>query len=793
LANAGQGCVFIPLSCQPIMKGIVARVTTMSVSGCKLALTPCHAASRRASNILSVIVALLCLMGALGESSAADSRSRTVLIIDESDPSSGAPTTFSTTLRATLGSFTPHIALYGETLDLSRFSVARQETILRTYLQEKYSDVRFGVIAAVGSSALEIVRRWRSELWPGVPVVFAAIDEISASQLKLDPDMTGLVMRRSIRSMMTAARILVPDLKGVAVLGGSLERDAYRRQYLRELPILASEIELMNLTGLPLSEQVMRAATLPSNTAILYTSLFVDDAGTRYSSPDALAEIAKHADGPIVVDVEALIGAGATGGYVLDNVSYGKEVASLALRILDGTEPAAIAVEVSNSTRLVFDWRQLVRWRISATALPPYSEIRFRSSAPWDQYRWQIVAFAAAFLGQSLLISHVLIQRYRRRRAEASLAESEERMSFTAASMNIGMWQFDRATNELWATEHCRALFGLPGGVPLSRDTILNAIHPEDREITVTSLREAANSGGRVELSDFRVPLADGRVRWIRSRVRSHLDGQRGSADLTGIFVDVTEQLATEAETDLQRREIAHLNRVSALGELSGAIAHEINQPLTAILSNAQAALHLLSQQTPDLDEVRDVLADIVQEDIRAGEVIHRLRRLLKKGGEKVEQLNVNDLIQSTLALLHSEMIGRGVTVETDLAHWLPPVPGDPVQLQQVLLNLILNAMDAMAMVPIKHRVVAISTHISAIGAAEIAVKDHGSGIRPEDQSKVFSPFYSTKDQGLGLGLTICSTIVSAHGGSLTLENHEAGGARAMISLPVQHFAAAAK
>src|SRR5262245_8302973 len=147
---------------------------------------------------------------------AAAARPRAVLIIDESDPSGGAPTTFSATLRATLDDATPHVAVYGETLDLSRFAGPRQEAILRTYMQEKYSDVRFGVIAAVGPSAFELVRRWRSELWPGVPVVVAAIDETTASELKLDSDTTGLIMRRTIKSMMVAARLLVPDLKGVA-------------------------------------------------------------------------------------------------------------------------------------------------------------------------------------------------------------------------------------------------------------------------------------------------------------------------------------------------------------------------------------------------------------------------------------------------------------------------------------------------------------------------------------------------------------------------------------------------
>jgi len=251
--------------------------------------------------------------------------------------------------------------VFGETLDLTRFADPKQELILRTYIRQKYSDVRFGVIVALGASAFDLVRHWRSELWPDVPVVFAAIDETTAAGFELDTNTTGLIVQRTLKSMIAAARILIPDLQGVAVLGGSLERDAYRRQYEQELPVLAAKTKLTNLTGSPLAVQAMRAATLPDKTAILYTSLFIDDEGTRYSSHDALAEIARVASRPIVIDVESLVGFGATGGFVLNSIAYGKEVAAFALRILDGASVAANPVTVSEFTQPIFDWRQLKR------------------------------------------------------------------------------------------------------------------------------------------------------------------------------------------------------------------------------------------------------------------------------------------------------------------------------------------------------------------------------------------------------------------------------------------------
>ena len=250
---------------------------------------------------------------------------------------------------------------------------------------------------------------------------------------------------------------------------------------------------------------------------------------------------------------------------------------------------------------------------------------------------------------------------------------------------------------------------------------------------------------------------------------------------------------AAEADAAEQRQEATHLMRVSVVGELSGAIAHEINQPLTAILSNAQAALHLLEQKSPDLAEIREAINDIVHEDNRAGDVITRLRSLLKKGERKSEPVDLNELIKSTIALLNSELIGRHIQVETDLASGLPAAWGDPVQLQQVLLNLFMNAMDAMSSTPKALRRVTISTRALQSGTLQVSIRDLGSGIAPNSQHQLFKPFYTSKDHGLGLGLTICSTIAQAHDGKLTLTNHEDGGAVAVLSLPAQELLVAAK
>jgi C4-dicarboxylate-specific signal transduction histidine kinase len=263
-------------------------------------------------------------------------------------------------------------------------------------------------------------------------------------------------------------------------------------------------------------------------------------------------------------------------------------------------------------------------------------------------------------------------------------------------------------------------------------------------------------------------------------------------ARINGIFADVTARKLAEADAEARRTQLAHVTRVSLLGELSGAIAHEINQPLTAILANAQAARLVLAGENPDLDLIKEVIDDIEAEDNRAGEVINRLRRLLRKDATQSEAVNLNDLVESTLRVLHSELIGRKIKVDVALAGDLPAAVGDPVQLQQVLLNLVMNAMDAMDATAPARRLITVRTRSDGNGSIEAAVADRGGGIAPYEQERLFQPFYTTKSHGLGLGLSICSSIASAHGGALSIDNNTDGGATAVFRLPTQAIAVGA-
>ena len=371
------------------------------------------------------------------------------------------------------------------------------------------------------------------------------------------------------------------------------------------------------------------------------------------------------------------------------------------------------------------------------------------------------------------------------RNAVRTARTNEQLMALSAVAADSCLWQYDRRAERFWMTENGRQMFGLDVGDPLTRVSIEQRIHPDDRQAATDAMRAAAATHNLAD-TEFRVVRPNGEIRWIRARGRALQNGRGTKAILSGTFADITERKLAEHEAALKQREIARLMRVSMLGELSGGIAHELMQPLTAILSNAQAARALIDNK-PDIEEVRKTLDDIIRDDNRAGEVIHRMRTLLKRGEAKTEPTDLNEIIRSTLQLLHSELINRRVKVTCALENNLPPTLGDPVQLQQVLLNLIVNAADSMNDQIPTRRIMTIGTRGLSEREIEVTVADQGTGLSPTHRQQIFQPFFTTKERGLGLGLSICSSIIRAHGGRLSLEDNPIGGIIATFTLQCRH------
>jgi len=374
---------------------------------------------------------------------------------------------------------------------------------------------------------------------------------------------------------------------------------------------------------------------------------------------------------------------------------------------------------------------------------------------------------------------------------EALLAEELDRFSRTrdqqislaAEAAKIGFWFRDFGREDFWASEQWRALFGFTSSETLLMDNFFQRLHPSDREPTRQAVEDAYRRDGNYH-SEHRVVLPDGQVRWIACHGRLELNADNEPLRLLGVSLDVTRRKLAELEAHARRNEAAHLLRVASLGELSSGMAHELKQPLMAIMSNAQAAQLLLARDNVDLQEIREIVNDIVADDKRAGEVIDRLHGLVKRRDFQTEPLEANQLIRDVLRMMNYELTSRSVKVVTDLTSDDLPIRGDRVQLQQVLINLIVNAVDSMSQPSKNDRMLTLRSCRMEGNVIHISLADTGHGIPPGNEETIFESYHTTKPGGLGLGLSLSRSILAAHGGHLRAENQGSSGAIFHCSIP---------
>jgi two-component system sensor kinase FixL len=418
----------------------------------------------------------------------------------------------------------------------------------------------------------------------------------------------------------------------------------------------------------------------------------------------------------------------------------------------------------------------------------------YRAVLPNEQIRWMAGRGHVEFDGdgQPVRMRGCSLDITKRRQAEeqlrmseATLRESKERIDLATKAAGLVVWTWDIPRDEVWLSNKDRALFGFSQGEKLTAERIRSVVHPEDRQLVRQLSEDALRTVEEIE-TQYRVLLPGGRVRWVTRRGRVEFDADGKPFRERGVLMDITKRKQAELEAACHRNEMAHLSRVTMLGELSGSLAHELNLPLTAILSNAQAAQRMLANGDADLAEVREILNDIVTEDKRAGEVIRRLRLFLKKGEVQQHSLRINNVVQDVLKLIRSDLVNQKVTVNCELARNLPTITGDPVQLQQVLLNLVVNACDAMAGCDTPERGLRIRTGIeNGSSAVTISVTDRGGSIPEDKMEQIFEPFFTTKAKGMGLGLSVCRTIMAAHRGKLWATNNANRGATFHFCLPI--------
>jgi PAS domain S-box-containing protein len=383
-------------------------------------------------------------------------------------------------------------------------------------------------------------------------------------------------------------------------------------------------------------------------------------------------------------------------------------------------------------------------------------------------------------LFQSFLITRLLVQKHRRERAERELVKSEQRLRLITNALPVLIAYVDSEQRYRFNNDAYKAWFGV--GAEEAAGRTIREVVGEGFYRSVLPYLERAFSGEQVRFAQD-LELGEGRTVSVEAIYVPDMDEGGAVRGLYILAMDVTERNLAQQESKRLQDELLHAGRISTMGELAGALAHEINQPLSAIMSNAQAASRYLSAPSPDMDEIKEILQDIAKEDARAGEVIHRLRRLLKKAKTDFEPLDLNSVFREVVGLLHGDAVIRGVTVSSELDPSLPPVKGDRIQLQQVALNLMLNAFEAMNERPNGKRRVLIRTGRKD-AQVMAAVADSGKGIATGEAEKIFKPFFTSKPQGLGMGLSICRSIINSHHGRLWVETNPDGGATFCFSLP---------
>ena len=432
--------------------------------------------------------------------------------------------------------------------------------------------------------------------------------------------------------------------------------------------------------------------------------------------------------------------------------------------------------------------------RIAATILLPVFASITLSSVLTQLVIWRVVQlpillvppFVIALAAMAFELSRDVLHASRMAR---DLRESERRLDLAASAAGAGLWAWDAATGRVWATDRARTTMGFAPNSNIDVAEVLRSAHADDIPEVKAALEQALKRGGEHTLQ-FRIASPAGATRWIVMSGTVDLR-DNGAPDLVrGVVRDVTDQHLAEQEVNELRQKLAHAGRVTMLGQLASALAHELSQPLSAIQHNVETAQILLGRNPVDMSLLREIIDDVLRDDRRAADVVQRLRAWLKQGRINMEVVHIDELAQEVVALVRADATTKHVAIDMAVPGTLPPVRADRVHLSQVLLNLIMNAIEAVTAHAGVQRRVSVEANVGADGCCEISVTDTGPGIPPDQLDRIFEPFVTHKPNGMGIGLSISRSIVEAHGGKLWAENG-ARGATFHFTVPLQGAEAA--
>ena len=670
--------------------------------------------------------------------------------------------------------------VYPELADF-RFQRPRDRELLADYLRAKYGDVGIDAVIGLSDEAVQFLAEER-DVVGDVPLVFAARDGSQAQRIaKSSAVVVPLVPSRTL----DLALRLQPELRHLFVVSGAASFDESDLLELRAAARAhSSQLDVEFLSGLLPDDLLDRVARLPPGSFVVYAPPGLAPESNEASSYEMAHRISDRANAPVYALHDAYIGQGVVGGYVARSERIGAEIARQTLRSLRGEYANAVGA-VGGS--YIVDARALSRWGLDQTRLPADAELLFESPSIWKLYQGWIVTLSVLAAVQFALIVALLIQSISRRRDRLVLAETAHRFRLARTAGKVGIWQWDLEKDQMIVEPELRELLGYD---VRDSDELAPAAGAYVHEEDLPKLRIAAQDHARGVTPSFeiqhRMRDKSGNVRWFLSRGQAIVARKR----LIGTAIDITDRKRDEderAQTLLklaeQRNELAHLGRAAMAGALSGAVAHELNQPLSAMMSNARAALQFLAGGSADRQEIKDILADIESDGRRAGDVIRHLRSLLRRGEAHFENVHLDEIIDQVLRLIHSDLVSHNIKVLRERIADVPPISADSVQLQQVILNLLSNACDALKSVNPRDRRISIGVTERGPGRVRLSVADNGCGLADGNPEQIFKAFVTTKRSGLGLGLSISRSIVDAHGGRIWAESNRDAGATFNVEL----------
>ncbi len=672
--------------------------------------------------------------------------------------------------------------LYEIPMEASRIGVSEGDKALADFLANRLAESPLDLVVPFGAPATRFAVQNRDRLFPGTPMLIAATEQRNLPPAALTPMTAYVGGRYDLPDLVDNILRLLPNTKTIAVaIGASRLEQFWRREAQRELAFLSDRVRLRWLDETSFEEMKREVAALPANSAVLYTIVHQDAAGVTLEQDEALQGLRSVATTPFFSCYESELGSGTIGGRLCVDRTLGIAAGAVAVRILQGEPPASCSPPPMGLMAPAYDWRELQRWGISESLLPPRSTVLFRPPTLWEQYRWYVVAAATLLSVQTLLIAGLLIHRHRRARAESALVQSQRRLHLITDSLPALIAHVDRDQRYQFVNRAYEHWFGLSPSQALGRT--IREVLGEQLYRSVRPYVERALSGEQVSFTT-EILSQGGQPRAVEATYVPDCEEQGDVRGFYALVLDVTDRNRAQHEARSLLNELAHANRISMMGELAATLAHELNQPMTAIMSNAQAATRFLDRSSPDLDEVREILREIAEEDARAGEVIRRMRTLVKKERASFQPLDLNEILHEVVWLLRNDAMIRKVGIELQLDPDLPAVGGDRIQLQQVVMNLLLNAFDAIGESSSENRTVLVETsqHDAEI---QVTVRDSGAGITSDTLERLFHPFNTSKPNGLGMGLSISRSIVGLHGGRLWGENNSGPGAVFSFTLPV--------